>query len=643
MPPARTLILGTAGHIDHGKTALVRALTGIDTDRLPQEKARGITIDIGFANLDLGEITLGIVDVPGHERFIRNMLAGASGIDLALLVIAADDAVMPQTREHLAILKLLNIHHGVIALSKIDLVEESWLGLVEDDIRGLVADSFLADAPIVRTSATTGAGIDELKNALRELTERADETESGALFRLAIDRSFMAQGVGTIVTGSVNSGELSAGEEIEWVPVGKRVRVRGLQSHGREVETIHRGQRAAINLMGVHHTEIARGHELAAPGWLTPGRMMSVRVHCLAESPWPIRHRARVRLHLGTQEIMAGVRLLEGNEIAPGESALAQLVLAEPGVAVSGQPFVLRTESPLVTVGGGNILQPATRRIKRRDSGALARLAELESTEPAKRAAAAIFFFGARSWTALDLAREAAIRMEESDEMIRALVAEGTLIEIGAASGRSMILHRDVLDRLEERLLRALRQLHEANPLLRSIPRGRVFGRLKYLGEAVLFGAIADRLISRGAITGDEHAIAHPESRPKLSSGQQELMKKLVATYEQARFMPPDVKELAKTLNVSGREIRQVLDLSVAAGDVVHLGGPLYMHESHEKELRDIVRMRLETGDGLAVADIRDLLGTSRKYAVPMCEYLDRIGLTTRRGDLRILAGTEQK
>src|SRR5688500_4844856 len=341
MSVMRKLILGTAGHIDHGKTALVRALTGIDCDRLPEEEERGITIDIGFAHLDVGGVQLGVVDVPGHERFVRNMLAGASGIDMVMLVVAADDSVMPQTREHLDILKLLGVRHGLIAITKADLVEPSWLDMVEQDVRQLVRGSFLENAPVVRTSATTGAGIEELKRQVEQCCRRVHDAPIGDLFRLAVDRSFVVQGRGTVVTGTVWSGRLRVEDEVEWLPVQRRVRIRGLQSHGSDVAEVVRGQRAAVNLLGVHHADVRRGHELVTPGYLVPSPLLTARVSVLASSPRPVKHRACVRVHLGTQERIGTVALLDANEIVPGQSALAQISCDEPATAVGGQPVVI--------------------------------------------------------------------------------------------------------------------------------------------------------------------------------------------------------------------------------------------------------------------------------------------------------------
>src|SRR5262249_28765036 len=354
----RDLILGTAGHIDHGKTSLVKALTGIDCDRLPEEKARGITIDIGFAILDLGEFRLGIVDVPGHERFVKNMLAGATGIDLALLVVAADDSVMPQTREHLEILRLLGLRHGLIALTKCDTVDETTREVVELEVRDMVQGSFLENAPILRTSAITGEGIPELKAAIAEVCRHITERTGKELFRMAIDRSFIVQGHGTVVTGSVTSGSVKVGEEVEWQPRGEKVRVRSLQNHDMPVEEVHRGMRAAINLAGVHHEDVIRGQEIAAPGYLMPSRVLTLRLHCLRDVNRQIKHRTPARLHLGTAEIMGTISLLDCDAIEPGAWGLAQIFLEAPATATWGQPFVIRESSATQTLGGGQVLQP---------------------------------------------------------------------------------------------------------------------------------------------------------------------------------------------------------------------------------------------------------------------------------------------
>src|SRR6516165_9680290 len=464
----RDLILGTAGHIDHGKTSLVKALTGIDCDRLPEEKARGITIDIGFATLDLGEYRLGIVDVPGHERFIKNMLAGATGIDLAVLVIAADDSVMPQTREHLEILRLLGLRHGVTALTKCDLVDETTLEVVELEIRDLVRGSFLEEAPIIRTSAQTGKGIDELKAAIVECCRHAEpagleDSPRGlgeAWFRLPIDRSFIVQGHGTVVTGSVTSGSVRVGDELEWQPRGERVRVRSLQNHDRPVEEIHRGMRAAINLAGVHHEDVIRGQELAVPGYLVPAKVLTVRLHCLADVRKPIKHRAAVRFHIGTAEIMGTVSLLDCDAIEPGGWGLAQVFLEEPATATWGQPFVVRGASATQTLGGGQVLQPVARKVRRRHLEMLERIERLWTGDAEQRALTVAWFGGFAGFTPADLVRGANVGPEQAQALIERLRQRGDLVEIAISQARHVLLHADIVKELDERILQALARLH---------------------------------------------------------------------------------------------------------------------------------------------------------------------------------------
>ena len=422
----RDLILGTAGHIDHGKTSLVKALTGIDCDRLPEEKARGITIDIGFARLDLGDFRLGIVDVPGHERFIKNMLAGATGIDLAVLVVAADDSVMPQTREHLEILRLLGLRHGLVALTKCDLMDQTSREVVELEVRDLVQGSFLEHAPILQTSAHTGEGLPQLRTALTEICRSIEERTGTEWFRLNIDRSFIVQGHGTVVTGSVISGQLQVGEELAWLPRGDLVRVRSLQNHDQPVEEVHRGQRAAINLAGVHHEDVLRGQELATPGYLVPSRVVSVRLHCLADARRPIKHRAPVRFHIGTAEVMSTVSLLDADTIEPGGWGLAQVFLDEAITATWGQPFVVRGPSATHTLGGGQVLQPVAHKVRRRHLEMMQRIESLWTGRAEERAQAVAWFGGFAGFTAADLVRSANIAPDQAQPLIDQLRSPGS-------------------------------------------------------------------------------------------------------------------------------------------------------------------------------------------------------------------------
>jgi selenocysteine-specific elongation factor len=644
----RDLILGTAGHIDHGKTSLVKALTGIDCDRLPEEKARGITIDIGFATLDLGgqdatgAFRLGIVDVPGHERFIKNMLAGATGIDLAVLVIAADDSIMPQTREHLEILRLLGLRHGLIALTKCDLVDETTREVVELEIRELAQGSFLEDAAIVRTSAQTGEGIAELRAAITGVCRQVEERTGKEWFRMAIDRSFIVQGHGTVVTGSVTSGSLRAGDEVEWQPRGEKVRVRSLQSHDHPVEEVHRGMRAAINLAGVPHEEVIRGQELATPGFLSPSRTLTVRLHCLADVKRPIKHRAPVRFHLGTSEIMGTVSLLDCDTVEPGQWGLAQVFLEEPATATWGQPFVIRGSSATQTLGGGQVLQPVAKKVRRRHLEMLERIERLWTGDPQQRALTVAWFGGFAGFTLADLVRGANLGPERAQEIIGQLKAVGGLVEVAMGGSRHPVLHSEMIRELDERILQALSRLHEQFPLMTSHDRQKVQSQLDYVGDDALVHAAVDRLIQRKQVTGDLRRIARADFKPKLSGNLRKLKDKLVAAYKEARFQPPEPDSFAGHAGGNAASLKDLFDVCCAEGYLVQIAEDIYLHADLEAEMRRLIADKLAAGPGLTVAEIRDLLGTTRKYAVPLCEYLDKAGVTLRQGDLRLLAGQAQ-
>jgi selenocysteine-specific elongation factor len=633
----RDLILGTAGHIDHGKTSLVKALTGIDCDRLPEEKARGITIDIGFATLDLGEFRLGIVDVPGHERFIKNMLAGATGIDLALLVVAADDSIMPQTREHLEILRLLGLRHGVIALTKCDLVDETTREVVELEIRDLVQGSFLETAPILRTSAQTGEGIEELKTVIADICRRVEDRPDREWFRLAIDRSFIVQGHGTVVTGSATSGRLQVGEELEWQPRGERVRVRSLQNHDRPVEEVHRGQRAAINLAGVHHEDVIRGQEVATPGYLVPSRVLTVRLHCLADVKRPIKHRAPIRFHIGTAEIMGTLSLLDADAIEPGGWGLAQVFLEEPATATWGQPFVIRGSSATQTLGGGQVLQPAAKKIRRRHLEMLERIERLWSGDAEQRALTVAWFAGFSGFTPADLVRGANVSSDQAQNLIAGLKAKGQLIDVVISQARRLILHADMLKELDQRILQVLNRLHEEFPLMSGHDRQKVQSQLDYVGDDALVHAAVEGLIGRKQLLGDLRRVARADFKPKLSASLRKLKDKMVAAFQEGRFQPPDPAEFAGQAGGNAANLKDLLELCVAEGYLVPIAEGIYLHADTEAEMRRLITEKLEAGAGLTVAEIRDLLGTTRKYAVPLCEYLDRVGVTRREGDLRLL------
>lgn len=633
------LILGTAGHIDHGKTSLVKALTGIDTDRLPEEKLRGITIELGFAWLELDGVRLGIVDVPGHERFVRNMLAGATGIDLALLVVAADDSVKPQTREHLEILRLLGLEHGVIALTKCDLPDPSWIDLVEEEVRDLVRGTFLERACIVRTSVVSGEGLAELRAALASAARQAAQSPRcqrlEGPFRMAIDRSFTIAGHGTVVTGSVASGRVRVGDELVVEPGGIRVRVRGLRNHDRPAEELHRGQRAAINLAGIHHEEVRRGHELATPGHLVPSRLLGVRLRLLPDAPRPLKHRSRVRCHVGTAELMAHLLLLEDDRVQPGHTAFAQLRLSEPAVTVWGQPFVIRSESPVVTIGGGQVLDPHALRQPRRDAQVLAQLQALAGDDLVARAGAAAYFAALREWEPADLARTAGIHQPASivDELERRAI----LSHLAISPTRTLRVHRQVLEDLYRRIEAMLDKEHRRHPLGTMLDRSRLANRLAYLGPPALVEALLVSMSDAGRLVLTSRGVALPGRGPRLSANEQKLLEQIVAAYRQAGCQPPSVEQIQASTPRNQAAVPQLVALAASDGQLVEIAAGMYLHADVVNELRATLAQRLADG-GLTVSQIREILGVSRKYAVPICEFLDRTGFTRREGDVRFLA-----
>jgi selenocysteine-specific elongation factor len=633
------LILGTAGHIDHGKTSLVRALTGVDTDRLPEEKRRGITIELGFAELVLGDVRLGIVDVPGHERFVRNMLAGATGVDVALLVIAADDSVKPQTREHLDILKLLNLDTGIIALTKCDLAKEEWMDLVEEEIRDLVMGTFLENAPIIRCSAHSGEGLDELRSAISAAAQRAADAarrrQSAGPFRMAIDRAFTIAGHGTVVTGSVVSGAAHAGDELMVEPGEIRVRIRGVQQHDRAVEEVHRGQRAAINLAGIHHDQVRRGHELASSDFLIPSRLMSAKLGLLPTMVRPLKNRTRGRLHVGTAEVLCSVVLLDREELRPGESALVQLFMAEPVVAVWSQPFVLRSESPVMTIGGGQVLDPHATKIRRSDTARVEKLSELASTDEATRAAAALYLHGLRPWQPSDLARLAGI--VDYDGLTQKLLADKTLVRVAVSPTRTALVHREAVEDIARRIEAALKKLHDEFPLNTLIEKSRLVSRLDYLGSVELLDAVLADMERQKKVRLADRGIALVGKGPQLSTGEQKLMEEIVEKHRMAGYQPPTVADLKTAATKNQAVVPQLCKLAAAEGAIVEICPEFYLHADVLAQLKNLLTSNLSGGKGITVSELRELIGTTRKYAVPICEYLDRINFTKRQGDLRVL------
>ncbi|MCI0360780.1 MAG: selenocysteine-specific translation elongation factor [Planctomycetaceae bacterium] len=633
------LILGTAGHVDHGKTSLIRALTGIDTDRLPEEKRRGITIDLGFAHLSLGDYRLGIVDVPGHERFIRNMLAGATGMDLAMLIVAADEGVKEQTREHLDILQLLDLRGGVIVVTKADLAASDWTELVEAEIRELVRGTVLADAAIVRTSTVSGLGLDRLRDELTRAAGQAVHELTGepdAPFRLAIDRSFSIAGHGTVVTGSVASGRARIGDNLVIEPGGMEVRVRGLEHHDSAVDEVRRGQRAAINLAGIHHDAVRRGQELATPGHLLLGRLLTAQISLLNDAP-QLRSRTRLRVHLGTAEVLATAALLDRSSIKPGESAPVQLYLAQPVVAVWNQPLVIRSESPMRTIGGGRVLEPNAARLRRPDECTLKRIAALRSGEAVERAAASLYLAGWRGWQPADLPRLAGAGVD--DAITRTLAGRGELLEIRVSPTRSVRVHRQTLERAGYQIVEFLEKLHDRQPLKTAFPKSAVYAGFAWLGEPSVIDAVLAQLQAGGQIREQPGGVAVAGRGPKLSRGEQSLLADLLSWFRASGVNSLGLAQCQDRAAKNRAAVAQLLTLATEAGDLVQVAQDYWLHADVERQARQKVAAGFAQG-GFTVSQLRELLGTTRKYAVPLCEYWDRMGFTVRSGDIRKVQAT---
>ena len=630
------LVLGTAGHVDHGKTALVKALTGVDTDRLEEEKRRGITIVPGYAELCLGEeVQLGIVDVPGHERFIHNMLSGIGGIDLVLLVVAADEGVMPQTREHFDICRLLDVRRGLTAVTKIDLVEEEWLALVLQDVQELVRGTFLESGGIFPVSARTGEGLSELVEGIRAVTTGIPERESGGVLRLPVDRVFTMKGFGTVVTGTLVSGRVHSGQTVEILPSGRRARVRGVQVHSRPVDQALAGQRTALNLQGVETGELARGQTVTAEGLLRPTYMLDAAVALLPEMVRPLKQRSLVRFHIGTSRTLANLVLLDREELVPGERAYAQLRLRGPVVAMGGDRFILRSVSENRTIGGGQVLDPLPAKHRASETGLVEALERLEQGSPEDKAEV---FLRHAGFDGMDLAGfrcrlplgEAAAR-----RILQRLREKGRGVTVQADTRH--LLHVEHDRALRERILSVLDGYHRSRPLEAGMPKAELLSRFaRIVGERVLI-SVLERMVREGSVGMEEKRVRRADHAVRLDASAEEAASRIQGTYVQAGLTPPYARDLPRLLDLSDKTVTELLRLLVEQGRLVRVQGDLYFDAAALDRARDALRRHLEVHGEISVPQVRELLGATRKYLIPLLEYFDAQGFTARKGDNRVL------
>ncbi|MDQ5845186.1 MAG: selenocysteine-specific translation elongation factor [Acidobacteriota bacterium] len=636
----RSIIIGTAGHIDHGKSSLVQALTGKDPDRLPEEKKRGITIDLGFADLDMGEVRVGFVDVPGHERFVKNMLAGVHGIDAVALVIAADEGVMPQTREHFDICRLLNVRQGLVVITKADLVEDELMTLVRAEAEELVTGSFLEGAPIISASSRTGSGLDALRSALSEIAREVPQRSSHLVTRLPIDRAFTMKGFGAVVTGTLISGEITEGDELELLPGGRRLRARGVQVHGAAVHRAQSGQRTAVNLAGVDVADLERGMVLAESGRLRPTQIVDVQLRILSSSPRPVRTRSRVRVHIGAAEVLARVRVLNNRgEVAPGDTNFAQLRLEKPVVALHDERFIVRSYSPSETIGGGLILDPLATKHRGKDlSKTHERLRALIDSDRAGKFAVFVESSGEVGLRLADVAARTGWNDVVLSEVAGQAKQSGTVIETDG-----VFVAKEVFERFCELIVEQVNKHHRREPLARGLARETLREQHFAHVPVEVFRGVLASLESKGAVVSDKELVRGSEHTVDLSSADAQLRNSIVTHYQKAGLEAPSLDQVLQDAHVtaSGRaHARKVLQLLIDDGTLVRVQGEMFFHVEALDRLKQLLQQyAAEHGPErlIDVAKFKDLAGISRKYAIPLLEYFDRERITRRAGDKRII------
>lgn len=630
------IVIGTAGHIDHGKSTLVQALTGTDPDRWEEEKERGMTIDLGFARFELPDgRTVGLVDVPGHERFVRNMVAGATGIDLVVLVVAADDGVMPQTQEHLSIMELVGVQRGFVALTKVDIVDEDMVDLAEEDVRETVEGTFLEGAPILRVSAIAGIGIDELK---QELVRQAAETEprgTEGVFRMPIQRVFSVRGFGTVVTGIPVSGSVDVGEVLEVLPAGEKGKLRGIQAYHDKVEVARAGHSTALNLSDVDHGKVSRGDVVATPGFFQALTMVGGHMRTLRNLDRPVVNRMQVRVHTGTADALGELVLLDNSELGPEQEGLVQFRMTEPLVCAPGDRFVVRLASPVVTLGGGVILEESRYRLKRFKAFIIDELERQASSlgSPAALLESQLARHPDR-WVSLeDLAVVMKRSKPETESLLGELETQGKASSPGP--GQRWI-HQDTLELSLAQTRDAIDNYFEEHPNRRKADVRDLRSATRF--EAGFLSVLLESMAEAGELKMEPGGLLVPTDRTvELDEATAALRARALETLEASGFQPPPASDLAANLGVPAKELQPVLELLVDEEAAVHLGADLFIAGGPHNDAKVAVIENCEKNGQLEIPELRDRLKTTRKYLIPLLEHFDAIGLTARRGGSRIL------
>ncbi|EFI33753.1 selenocysteine-specific translation elongation factor [Desulfonatronospira thiodismutans ASO3-1] len=629
------VIMGTAGHIDHGKTTLIKALSGMECDRLVEEKKRGITIELGFAFMDLEPgMRLGIIDVPGHERFVKNMVSGASGIDFVLLVIAADEGVMPQTREHLDVCTLLGVETGLVALTKTDMADPEWLELVQEDVSDYLQDTFLKDAPVVPVSAHTGQGIQELLGHIRQMAGEFKPHRRSDLFRLPMDRIFTMRGHGTVITGTTVSGRIKVGEEVMIYPQEITSKVRSLQVHGEQTQESQAGMRTAVNLHGLEVEDLERGFVLGKPGTLFPSRAWDLELTHLESAPRPLKHRTQVHFHHGAKEVLARIYLLDRDKLEPGERCVCQVRFEDPMAGVYGDRCVIRSYSPLRTIAGAGIINPLAGKVKRFSSQVqtLERLARARAEELIQ---VQLEIAGSKG---LSLAQLVILTDLESKELQKKLQLMGGRQEVFLVDKESRIyVAGEVVKRLEESMLAELQELHRRFPMRQGVSRGELAGKWARDIPEKLFFFVLERLVRAEKIVSEQEYYRLPQHKVSLAADQEKLREKITRTYRQAGIQPPTVKKLLEELGLEMKEAGPVLRLLQDEKELVKINEDFYFSAGAVQELKDKVKDYLEKNEEMGPVEFKEITGLSRKFAIPLMEFMDKEKLTMRVGDKRKL------
>jgi len=629
-------IIGTAGHVDHGKTALIKAITGIDTDRLKEEKERGISIELGFASLTLPNgRTFGIVDVPGHERFIRNMVSGASGIDMVIMAIAADEGVMPQTREHLHICSLLGIKKGLVALTKVDMVTEEWLELVKDDVHEFLKGTFLEVSPVIPVSSITGAGLEELLDAFGRVASEIEGESDAGIFRLPVDRAFTMKGFGTVVTGTLISGDIKLGEEVEILPTGITAKVRGIQIHNQSATIAEAGQRTAINLQGVEKDTIVRGDVLARPRTLKPSIRLDVCVEYLSNNNRRLKNRNLVRFHVGTNEAIGRIILLDREDVEPGAKASAQVVLESPIVAMARDRFVIRSYSPVTTIGGGMIVDPLPKKHKRNSEKVNYEIDLLHDGTDTERAAIIIERSGIEGIGISELEMRTGVHQNILKDILGTLSSKKQVVVLDVDESR--IISFSIYQNLQGRILLEMRAYHERYPLKEGVSKEELRSTAGQFARPRLFNMAVRELEKRGEIVVERENIRLSGHRVDLKGELEDMRSKIAEIYMDAGLTPPSIKELMEKFAGQKSLAESVINVMLKEGSLIKINEDLYFHKEVLTRLREDYKSLLVRDGKATPASMKELTGLSRKFIIPLMEYFDITKLTIRAGDHRIL------